>query len=624
MNRALGSRAFVVSMRFIVLATLCVVGWIAIQSGVALRVWAWNYTDPIHFYPDMGNGVFWGSQGNQPENRPRGFLNVYDFVASSADKREDDSPEYGLDYAPLRLLLITRWQAWAARTYPPMMAKAQRFAAFHREAAWHPPYGFYKPLLQFNQVTELLAAMGLFLLTRHWVLRGDRRWGSANRAGAIGAIYRPFRGSGAGAVAALLFWFNPAVIVSAHGWPTWDEWIIPFFIWTVWLCCVDWWFAAGLVLAAGAMFKGQQLFVAPMFVLWPLLLGRPIAALRWIAGLAIGIALLATPWLLSYVPGGVTGTSVFPDRQIDRPGVCFLCVIIFLVATPLLSKLWTRYRKPKDDARQEKTESRRRLAWAKISPFARLLYGPLAALAVAIALFLCSDLFHGSLNWLYIGWGYGTRHYMNMVTGKSDNLAGLLSQRFGWYNLTDLFYTIGAHPIRLWPLHFTLMEQPTPITIRTLLITIYLITFILSVIGMAIQFRRNDPRFLVGMTATWLMFFAFLPQIHERYLLYAAGAGCSLAAVGTGFVLLDVFLTALTVIMPLHVMLLVADGNGQIRHFAREISPTFGRTLFSVIDKTYPDAGWALLLCAGIFLYHSFAPTPSSRRNDSADPEPSQ
>jgi hypothetical protein len=623
------SRALIIAVRLLLLAMLCTASWFAIQYGLAWRRGAWDATDLIHFYSDVNNGLHWGSQGNLPPEKPRGFLNVYDYVAGSSDLGDDNSPNYGLDYAPLRLLLMTRWQEWLAAKYPERTQQVMNLAMMGVKAAWHPPYGYYEPLLRFNDAMEILGAIGLFLLARHWVVRGDRRWGSACPVGTWGAIRRPFRGCIAGLIAALLFWFNPAVILSTHGWPTWDEWIIPFFVWCVWLCCVEWWFTAGVVLAIGAMFKGQQLFVAPIFVLWPLLAGRPLVALRWLAGLAIGVALLASPWLLTYVPGGVVEASAASDRKIDVAAVFFVMTVALLLAMPALVYVWLRLRRHREaiaDVPEPAEASRWSRVYeifaARILPWAKLFYGPLAALAVAAALLLCADFFHGSLNWLYIGWGYGTRHYMHMTTGLSDNLAGLLDRRYGWHDVSEVVFTLNAYHIRLWPTHVTLLDDPTEISIRVLLAALYVIAFLVCVVGAAIQYRRNDPKFLVAITGVWLMFFTLLPQIHERYLLYAAGVGCSLTAVGGGFVLLDVFMTALTFIMTLHVMLRVARENGDLQAFGMNISPhlglgaspTFGQSLIRFIEGTHPDAGWAVLLCAGIFLFNALAPSRKVRR----------
>jgi hypothetical protein len=60
------------------------------------------------------------------------------------------------------------------------------------------------------------------------------------------------------------------MILDAHGWPQWDVWIVPFYLLTALAASTKRWFWCGCLLAAGAMLKGQLLFVASFFVLWPL------------------------------------------------------------------------------------------------------------------------------------------------------------------------------------------------------------------------------------------------------------------------------------------------------------------------------------------------------------------
>jgi hypothetical protein len=242
-------------------------------------------------------------------------------------------------------------------------------------------------------------------------------------------------------------------------------------------------------------------------------------------------------------------------------------------------------------------------------PLAKLVYGPMAALAVAGALLLCARWFHGSQNWLYIGWGYGTRHYMHMTMGLSDNLAGILNRRYGWEDVNEVVFSFGPYHLRLWPTHISFFDDSTDVSIRIFLVWLYVVSFLLCIVGMAIHYRRNDPKFLVAITGVWVMFFTLMPQIHERYLLYAAGVGCSLAAVSGGFVMLDLFMTVLTFMMTLHVMLVSSAGSGQLAAFGKPVSPTFGHSLLRAINGTHPDAGWAMLLCAGIFLFNALAPS---------------
>jgi hypothetical protein len=233
-----------------------------------------------------------------------------------------------------------------------------------------------------------------------------------------------------------------------------------------------------------------------------------------------------------------------------------------------------------------------------------------AALCLGLAILACGIVFSGSYSWLAIGWGFGMRHYPHMTMGVSDNLAGLLDRRFGWRHLEMIAYTFDPHPLRLWPTHTVLFTEPTEVTIRAVLITLYIVALLACIVGMAIQFRRNDPNFLIATTGVWLMFFTLMPQIHERYLLYAAGVGCVLTAVSVGMTLLNLFLMSLTFIMTISVMLNNGAGHGRLGTFGSGISATFGESLHHFCSVTYPDAGWAVLLAAAIFLFCSFRRSP--------------
>ena len=57
------------------------------------------------------------------------------------------------------------------------------------------------------------------------------------------------------------------MILDAHGWPQWDVWILPFYLFAALVALKNRWFWCGCLLALGAMFKGQLLFVVPFFVL---------------------------------------------------------------------------------------------------------------------------------------------------------------------------------------------------------------------------------------------------------------------------------------------------------------------------------------------------------------------
>src|SRR5436309_2468026 len=81
-------------------------------------------------------------------------------------------------------------------------------------------------LLSVNLFCELLSALAIFLLVRIWVHRASGATGSRflhrlpaeNRAWICGL-------AAAGAV-----WLEPSMILDAHGWPQWDVWILPFYL----------------------------------------------------------------------------------------------------------------------------------------------------------------------------------------------------------------------------------------------------------------------------------------------------------------------------------------------------------------------------------------------------------
>jgi hypothetical protein len=210
------------------------------------------------------------------------------------------------------------------------------------------------------------------------------------------------------------------------------------------------------------------------------------------------------------------------------------------------------------------------------------------AVVLSASLLLSMWLFEGHLAWVKVAWGFGTRHWDNMMTGTGSNLASLLQERFGWRNPHE--------PAVGW------------ITIKQLLFGLYGLTLVLSCIGMAVHYRRKDRRFLIAVVVPWVLFFALCPKLHERYLVYAAAAGSLFAAVGAGVTLLNVVISLISWIMTIHVMFVL---NGvRAWGFGADISPTFGQSLSRAVGATFPGIGWAVILCALLLLYLSLTPSP--------------
>jgi len=586
--------------------------------GLRLRHWTWNITEPIRFESDIQRGCAWGLEASGPE----GYLNQY-------EKMDFEQPQTDpwLDYAPLRLFVMSRWGAWLWQHHPPGANDSPW-------SAWQTQYDYTAPVLRFNTALDAFAAICGFFLTWLWVRRAvdpDRR--------------THFRGIWQGLAAALLIWFSPAILLSSHGWPTWDSWIIPFFLLAALLASLDCWACAGIALAVGAMFKGQMLLMTPVFLVWPLMQKKWEKTLRFAIAMTLIFAAIASPWLLSYLqPDKLAAARQaqqdmnvqdYPPnlfqipRFIDWSAIAWLALMLAaIVAAPIVTARFA------SRSKWHRLSASAGLFLAAVWPWflarnrAQWPIGIAAAAALAAAailiprkkqplvlaavlgagLLMCMDLFRGSTAWWDCGFHFGTIHWPVMIMGLTDNLPGIFSRRFGWSNnVNDVAFTLPAVK-HLW--------QDTDITSKMLFNSIFFVMLALSALGVGLQARRKDPRILVALVTPWLVFFTFPVQIHERYLLFAAGVSAICSGQSLGAALLGVFLTAVTWIMTMNVMLAHGDtssfGDSLAQQFPRLFSESSGDTLARLVDGTHPDLGWAVLLATLVFLWISL--TPSRRR----------
>src|SRR6266498_1699152 len=256
-------------------------------AGIQLRRWIGDATRHVRYQHDIVNGFYWGSEVLKEARRLspdeasanswtgfcRGYFALYDRVKDKAYENE-----YGLDYAPLRLLAMAIWAKEVRDGFPWVSDD-------------HPK--LVNPLLKINFICELVSALAIFLLVRE-CLRRSR----PTQSSLLNRLPLQHRGWICGLAAASAAWLDPSMILDAHGWPQWDVWILPFYLFAALAALNNRWFLCGCLLAAGAMFKGQLLFVTPFFVLWPLWQKRWNRALRVFAGFAATAALIASPWLL--------------------------------------------------------------------------------------------------------------------------------------------------------------------------------------------------------------------------------------------------------------------------------------------------------------------------------------
>src|SRR6266705_3915296 len=256
-------------------------------GGVQLRRWTGQNTRHVRYQHDIVNAFYWGQEtlkeardlapdtasANSWTGLFRGYLALYDRVKEKAYKKD-----YGLDYPPLRLLTMAIWSKQVRDGFPWVDNE-------------HPK--LVNPLLKINLVCELVSAAAIFLLVRLCVRR-------SLHAHSIWPAWlsREQRSSICGLAAASMVWLEPSMILDAHGWPQWDVWILPFYLFAALAALKDRWFWCGCLLAVGAMLKGQLLFVAPFFVFWPLWQKGWLPTLRVLAGFVATTAFIVSPWLL--------------------------------------------------------------------------------------------------------------------------------------------------------------------------------------------------------------------------------------------------------------------------------------------------------------------------------------
>jgi hypothetical protein len=634
-------------------AGLCV----AFDAGIRVRRWAFDVADPIRFIDDTARGFYWGLNASGPE----GYLNQY-------DKMDPEEPEWKnslwvpwLDYGPLRLLVMREWAAWQRVRHPPDPNASLM-------DVWQRPYAFNAPVLFFNTTMEAFAAVCAFFLTRLWVIRA-----SPTNDGHFLGVWQ-------GIVAALLLWFSPDIIICAHAWFQWDAWAVPWYLCACLLASLDWWFAAGAAIAIGIMFKGQMLGIAPIFIIWPLVQGRFGAALRWIWGIAFGVAVITSGWLITYIPAdrllaarniqsGMAVSQFPPDlfaipRVFDMPAALWIfgMLIITASASRLLGVLMQAAAQREPARFKALVQSRWTWTvgvtlfiiaavywpWLLSRNRGTWYFGLLAGAVIAGAAFFlrkgkryvlatifaggllsCIGLFHGSTAWWDCAFHYGSVHWPYLAIGPTSNIPALCESSFGWERGVDqIAFTLPALHGH-WPTFishgFFWPAFDWDITAKMFFNSIYGIMLVISGIAIGLQARRNDRRMLVALATPWIMFFLFPVQIQERYLLYAAGAAACCIGNSVGTALLGFVLTLSSAAMQLALLLdwstsdLNAFGQNLSRAFPRLFSPECGQSLARFFRGLHPDMGWAIFLVGMVFLYLSL--TPSRRRKRYVSPE---
>jgi hypothetical protein len=325
------------------IALWALIATVSVFAGLMLRDWTWKRTAPIRFTGDVSNALNVGretvmsavkfEQGKPPAlpDWPglwKAYLGRYDTEFSRFAARRDAGANvegrYHFDYPPGRLLIASAWAKEVISKVPPDEQRPRGMGVAYND-------DYTAPLLWTNTGHEFAGALGMFFLVRRVFLNAGRRM---------------FVSETLAMLSALLLWFNPALILDAHGWPQWEAWVLPYTLWAAYFALIDWWLLAGVLIASGAMLKGQVLMIAPIFPLWAIFSLRFGGLLRFASGFFAAVALLMWPWLVRdsmpaiWILGGTLAFMAFIlliRARRSRLGLIALAGLLGVLSAPFVA-----------------------------------------------------------------------------------------------------------------------------------------------------------------------------------------------------------------------------------------------------------------------------------------------
>jgi len=448
------------------------------------------------------------------------------------------------------------------------------------------------------------------------------------------------RGWACGAVAAMLIWCDPLLLIDSHAWPQWDVWILPFFLVAVLMASLNWWLVAGICLGIGCMFKGQLLLAGPILILWPLFAGRWGAVARVVIGFLLGVEMITWPWLVNSPVGfkwiewvGVAAGLILLASLMRRPIVRHARRWI---VHPLLSASGNTSLMVEEESILPALLLVSAALVAAIFSFALIFHGiskqplnlpggttglffllvllppwflPRRAIGfwlagvLTAAVWICAQEFNGSYSWATLGYAYGSVKHdqMQMSIRNFSNLTSILSQNYQWDihdtvgNLKFSFTTPGPWRIGHFAIPSVAWAWSSDLDVKNAMAVLYGIALIISSAAAALHSRRNDRRFLVAMVVPWIVFPVIMCQMGDRYPIWASCISASMVAVSLELSLLHVVLAVVSFAM-----------------VARQLvafDPNRWPQLIELMTPTFPGLGWLLLLVAAIFFFAALVPS---------------
>jgi hypothetical protein len=329
----------------------------------------------------------------------------------------------------------------------------------------------------------------------------------------------------------------------------------------------------------------------PVLLLWPIFAWRWGGFLRIVLGLFFGVACIQAIWTLS-----------IPSAQLWIGG----CAIAMLLAA--LGKRWLRGRWAIASAGLAGVIVL--MPWLTLHPDWTLLAGALVLSAVMLmtvwriswrfmgiacctllagAIAIASFQYNATFGWFKVGivWG-ASKNERHMFAGVTNNLPAILVERYHWFSPNDNVTTITIH------------GTDYPVTMGNLLQAMYGVSIVLCAAGLALHSRRKSARTLLALAAPWVLFYTLMPQMRERYLMWGGVISAIGIGVGIGPALLHIVISLFAVDTILHIMMGVNPDSQS-------------SWVYTLLQGMHPDSGWAVLLCAAIFLYWAIVPQRRTR-----------
>jgi len=199
---------------------------------------------------------------------------------------------------------------------------------------------------------------------------------------------------------------------------------------------------------------------------------------------------------------------------------------------------------------------------------------------IGCAAFVIGAFAGGSFAWLQVGFIYGAEHYPYLFISSCYNLPSLLS-KVGW-SLKESFLSADLGFVHL---HLTLQW-----TLRLL----YLASLALCAHGLARHLRDRDPRVLIAIAAPWLLMFALLGQMHERYLMWGAVVSAVALGASVRLSIIHFIISIASTAMIVHVMLV-----------DKKLEATL--PAIDALKHIRPYGSVVVLACVAVYLWNTFS-----------------